>query len=79
MLRSVARVFFDDFRAETGDEPRDGVGRRRVGRVGEIVEIDVLFVCRLRRRRRVPRPAAWLGARRVVRTRSRAARTMNFG
>ena len=27
-------MFFDDFGAEAGDEPRRGIGRRRVGRVG---------------------------------------------
>ena len=69
-------AFFDDFRAEVGDEPRDGIGRRRVGRVGELVEVDVLVAPRaavvVRGRAGFGR-ASSAATRRPCRSRARAA------
>ena len=46
---SAPPALVDDLRAEAGDEPRDGIGLRRVGRVGELGQ------CRRSRRRRARR------------------------
>ena len=68
---SSRAAFVDDLGAEPGDEPRRGIGRRRVGRVGELVEVDRLLVVRgsgsSARAASLAAPASMAGPKRVDR------------